>query len=178
MKKSTIVLALLVCAFAFHGAFAVITFSDITGDYEIDGATISTPEEDYDNGIYTTYNDGDQYLSDDTYGGLDVYFHIFPVNDDLEDHLLQSVCTSRDGAFAEVSCDISRTNQNDYFSNDAKNCWCRLKRIKDNLSPDGWVFSSKGSATYCAIYCANDCALEANRSSSFRSALLWALGDW
>ncbi|MDR1337680.1 MAG: hypothetical protein LBJ73_01470 [Rickettsiales bacterium] len=80
MKKSTIVLALLVYAFAFQGASAVVvTGSDSIGSYEIGGAAISTPATDYSNGIYTTLNTGAQYSGlSSTYKGQNVFFILIP----------------------------------------------------------------------------------------------------
>ncbi|MDR1337842.1 MAG: hypothetical protein LBJ73_02315 [Rickettsiales bacterium] len=176
MKKSTII-ALLVWAFALQGAFARYG-SDTTGNYEEYGySESSTPATDYNNGIYTTYNTGMQYPGvSSTYKGQDVLFSGYPNRTDLiSNYLLQSVCASVGGTNNEISCSIGRTNQNNNLSDDEKICWCRLKRIGDNLSYDGWVFVY---TTYevgaCASYCPDACAAFANNSPDFRDALLSA----
>ncbi|MDR1338212.1 MAG: hypothetical protein LBJ73_04270 [Rickettsiales bacterium] len=174
MKKSAII-AFIAWVFTFQGAFAVVTVSDITGDYETDGATISTPEEDYDNGIYTTYNNGAQYPGlSNTYKGGDVYFSVFSAHSDLDGYLVQSVCASLNGGtMSEFKCSITRDSSNNTLGSNDGYCWCRLKRISDNLSTDGWVFDdSINPAAFCVLNCANDCASNANKASNFRSVLL------
>ncbi|MDR1337857.1 MAG: hypothetical protein LBJ73_02395 [Rickettsiales bacterium] len=177
MKKSTIVLALLVCAFVFQGAFAdVVTLSDITGDYETDGATISTPDEDYANGIYTTYNDGTRCLSSDIYKGFENFVPVSANHVDLDGYFIQSLCASGTGVFAEESCDIPRTNLNNNYSDYEIYIWCRLKRISDNVSSNSWVYYGFNPAGEDAVNCARfsqySCVGESHDNPAFRSALL------
>ncbi|MDR1337903.1 MAG: hypothetical protein LBJ73_02650 [Rickettsiales bacterium] len=172
MKKSTII-ALLVWAVVFQGVFAdVVTVSDITGSYETDGFEISTPETDYENGIYTTYNTGAQYLSSKYYKGQIVDIYTYYLYADINDYLIQSVCASGGGDYAEWSCDVPRTNLDNNPSDDEIYCYCRLKRISDNVSSVGWVFFAGNTVDYCARLCAHDCAYYVSEQPDFVSALL------
>ena len=80
-------------------------------------------------------------------------------------------CGSKDGGSASATTESVTTSAT---SDDNKYCWCKM------VSPavSSWVFYfSEVSAGACAYYCANDCALHAQRSSKFRSALFSGLSD-
>ncbi|MDR1337758.1 MAG: hypothetical protein LBJ73_01875 [Rickettsiales bacterium] len=178
MKKSTIVLALLVCAFTVQGAFAdvVATGSDSIGSYEIGGASNTTPETDYEKGIYTIYNTGAQYLSYSTYKGHDVPFSDYSPPDYLEGYLIQGLCASKKGTASQTDCSVTTIYQNNVLYSDEIYCWCRLKRISDNLAYNGWVYyNSNLSAANCTILCIPGCRNLASLTGgtpAFREALI------
>ncbi|MDR1338007.1 MAG: hypothetical protein LBJ73_03175 [Rickettsiales bacterium] len=174
MKKSTIVLALFVWAFAVQGAFADVDGEDDRGYYKISGFNDTEPETDYDNGIYTTYNTGAQYLSSNTYKGQTNSFNNYVVYSDLNSYLMQSVCASSGPTSTNTSCSITTNKSSSILGSNEMHCWCRLKKENGYLAYDGWVFSGSFTpASYCARSCAGHCALNANsENSALRSKLL------
>ena len=82
-----------------------------------------------------------------------------------------TLCGSQDGGSPGKTSETVTTSST---SDNNKYCWCKM------VSPavSSWVFLiSNTSAGDCAYACATNCAISAQHSSAFRSALFSGLSD-
>ncbi|MDR1338008.1 MAG: hypothetical protein LBJ73_03180 [Rickettsiales bacterium] len=195
MKKSTIVLALLVCAFVFQGAFDAAAYMDNNGRYEYTDTYCNISVDDYEVGIFTIeeidksgspwYQTVGNYY--DGYKHNDVDSYTCAVPDVLREYYLQGVCASVSSTYTTISTDdnIGRVNRNNTLANNENHCYCRLRKKDGNVGLARWVFSGSFTpASDCARNCARDCAVSAYDTSpyyysdsAFRDALLAAFGS-
>ena len=84
-------------------------------------------------------------------------------------------CNGTSGSYATT------TNSSDSFTNTANglNCWCKMTEWTPNGGTTqslagAWVFNFGYSASFCARYCAPDCASRVRSNSGFRSAVFSA----
>ncbi|MDR1337554.1 MAG: hypothetical protein LBJ73_00820 [Rickettsiales bacterium] len=179
MKKLTLAVFAWALVSAMRGAFAVLALEDETGKFEIGGdAGNANPAEDYADGIYTQYNSGSNYAGLELeYKGYTVYQSSHTPNNAVRGYLIQSVCSLTSAAGSGIaSCNIVRNHSGTELNYPEWYCWCRLKRISDNVNYAGWVYyGSLSGGANCATKCANECVSSTDASSSaFVSALLSA----